>query len=119
MKRFSSPRACAQVKSPPTDPKGTSSSAITIRNYLKENTPRLKSCYEEALVADPNFRIQMSVQVDIGPSGSVDGLCFYDSTVDIKNAFGECLVGEMSAWRFPSHEKLTVQFPLVFLRTER
>lgn len=89
-------------------------SAAAIRSVVRAHMPKVRRCYQAALVTDPTLAGDLKVRFTIDPTGTPDAVRITDGTITDK-ALRSCVVGVFSAMSFPppTGGSVTVSYPVV------
>jgi TonB family protein len=87
-----------------------------IRSVIRQSLPKLKGCYERALVSDPKLSGKIVIKAVIPPSGSVSTVEIQSSTLTSVNLEG-CVLRVVRRMIFPPPKSggvVTVVYPFNF-----
>jgi hypothetical protein len=86
---------------------------VIIRRHIKAALPRIKLCYERALLTDPSLAGTVSTQFFISPSGAVTQA----NATGVDPAVASCVASVIKAIEFPKPEGgggVQVNYPFTF-----
>ncbi len=79
--------------------KGTMDKDI-IRRIVRAHINEVRYCYNQGLARDPNLKGRVSIQFNIGPTGSVPVAVVADSSIKDTNV-SNCIAKAVKRWQFP------------------
>jgi hypothetical protein len=88
-----------QVRQAKATIKGTMDKDI-IRRIVRAHINEVRYCYNQGLARDPNLKGRVSIQFNIGPTGSVPVAVVAESTVKDSNV-SNCIAKAVKRWTFP------------------
>ncbi len=86
-----------------------------IRRIVRAHINEVRYCYNQGLAKDPSLAGKVSIQFNIGPTGSVPVAVVADSTVADENV-ANCIAKAVKRWTFPKPEgggSVVVTYPFV------
>jgi TonB family protein len=109
-----SERKVGAVKASAPEVDGSLDSAAIAR-VVRGRMRSIQDCYEKELKRDPNLAGKIVIEFTIGESGRVDEASVVSNAMG-SSAVGDCIVGRIRRWRFPTPDggSVTVNYPFIF-----
>jgi len=92
-------RRVPQVRQAKATIKGTMDKDI-VRRIVRAHINEVRYCYNQGLARDPDLKGRVTIQFNIGPTGSVPVAVVADSTVK-DTSVGNCIAKAVKRWTFP------------------
>ena len=114
-------KCCGRERRPPTRFDRTYLAGSTldkdvIQRVVRSNIDKVRGCYNEGLLRDPELTGRVAIQFTIGEDGTMSGAKIATATLE-DSAVHECLANEMLKWKFPrpaSGGNVVVTHPFIF-----
>jgi len=105
--------ASALEPASPLEPKSSLDPAV-IRRVLKQHTPAIRTCYDQALARNPALSGRMSLRWTVETDGTVSKAEVQSLPAEDAE-FGKCLVGVLRGMQFPrlAGGQVTITYPFV------